>query len=85
MYVSPKHAIMIFHNVETNEEIWDYKATDKDLLRVVKDNLVGLEGITAKTRVTKEREQAWEQLLRDRRVTCTSFVWSEEAVLVPLG
>lgn len=68
MYVSPVHAVMIFHNVETNEEIWDYKATDDDLLRVVKDNLVGEGGIEAKKAAAEEREREWEQLLRDRCV-----------------
>lgn len=69
MYVSPIHAIMMFHNVETNEEIWDYKATDKDLLRVVKDNIVGMEGIEAKKRAAEDREAEWEKLLRDRSAT----------------
>lgn len=66
MYVSPVHAVMIFHNVETNEEIWDYKAKDKDLLRVVEDNIVGLEGISAKAAAVEEQAQEWEKLLRDR-------------------
>lgn len=66
MYVSPVHAIMIFHNVETNEEIWDYKATDKDLLRVVRDNIVGVEGIEEKKNSAMEREKDWENLLRNR-------------------
>lgn len=66
MYISPIHAVMVLHNVETNEEVWDYKAVDADLLRVVKDNIVGLGGITAKARAAKEREQEWEKLLRDR-------------------
>ncbi|CAM9266001.1 unnamed protein product, partial [Scytosiphon promiscuus] len=69
MYVSPVHAIMMFHNVETNEEIWDYQATDKDLLRVVKDNIVGTEGIEAKQRAAEDREAEWEKLLRDRAAT----------------
>lgn len=66
MYVSPVHAIMILHNVETNEELWDYKTTDKDLVRVVKDSIVGQEGIAAKKRAGKAREQEWETLLKDR-------------------
>lgn len=66
MYISPVHAIMILHNVETNEELWDYKATDADLVRVVKDNIVGFEGIAAKKRAAEERQQAWEGLLKDR-------------------
>lgn len=68
MYVSPVHAIMIFHNVETNEEIWDYKATDKDLVRVVKDNIVGVGGIEAKKAAAIEREKEWQELLRNRCV-----------------
>lgn len=66
MYVSPTHAIMILHNVETSEELWDYKAKDSDLKRVVKDNIVGLEGIMSKTRVSAEHELAWENLQKDR-------------------
>lgn len=66
MYVSPVHAIMIFHNVETNEEIWDYKATKDDLLRVVRDNIVGVEGIDAKKKSARERETDWENLLRNK-------------------
>lgn len=66
MYVSPVHAIMIFHNVETNEEVWDYKATDADLLRVVRDNIIGAAGIDAKKNSAMEREQDWENLLRNR-------------------
>ncbi|CAM9944551.1 unnamed protein product, partial [Ectocarpus sp. 6 AP-2014] len=69
MYVSPVHAIMTFHNVETNEMLWDYKATEKDLLRVVKDNIVGLEGIEAKKRAVEDREKDWEELLRNRAAT----------------
>ena len=69
MYISPIHAIMVLHNVETSEEIWDYKATELDLLRVVKDNIVGLGVITAKAKAAKEREQEWENLLRDRCAT----------------
>lgn len=73
MYISPIHAVMVLHNVETNEEVWDYKATELDLLRVVKDNIVGLGGITAKARAAKEREQEWDKLLRDRcHTNCTS-------------
>lgn len=68
MYVSPVHAIMIFHHVETNEILWDYKATEKDLLRVVKENIVGLEGIEAKKRAIEDREKEWEELLRNRCV-----------------
>lgn len=64
--MSPVHAIMTLHNVETNEVLWDYKATGKDLLRVVRDNIVGQEGIAAKKRVAEEREQGWEKLLKDR-------------------
>lgn len=60
---------MVLHNVETNEEIWDYKATDKDLERVVKDNIVGLEGIAAKKKATADREQAWESLIKGRSVS----------------
>lgn len=66
MYISPIHAVMVLHNVETNEEIWDYKATDADLLRVVEGNIVGLGGIAAKARAAKERELEWEKLTRDR-------------------
>lgn len=68
MYVSPVHAIMIFHNVETNQEIWDYKATDDDLVRVVKDNIVGVGGIEAKKAAAEEREREWGELLRKRCV-----------------
>ena len=66
MYVSPVHAIMILHNIETNEEIWDYKAADKDLERVVRDNIVVLEGIASKERAAKERKEAWENLIKTR-------------------
>lgn len=66
MYVSPVHAVMIFHNVETGEELWDYKTTNDDLLRVVKANLVGTEGIASKQRVAAERELAWENHQRSR-------------------
>lgn len=66
MYISPVHAIMTLHNVKTNEVIWDYKAKEKDLLRVVEDIIVAQEGISSKTRMAKEREEAWEQLQRDR-------------------
>lgn len=72
--MSPVHAVMMFHNVETNEEIWDYKATDKDLLRVVKDNIVGTEGIEAKKRAAEDREAEWEKLLRDRSSVFFAFV-----------
>lgn len=68
MYVPPVHAVMIFHNVETNEEIWDYKATDADLKRVVSDNIVGVAGIEAKKAAAVEREKEWEELLRNRCV-----------------
>lgn len=68
---------MILHNVETNEEIWDYKATDKDLIRVVKDNIVGLDGIEAKERAVREREQEWEKLVRDRSHTNDSHFTSD--------
>lgn len=66
MYISPVHAIMILHNIETNEEIWDYKATTKDLERVVRDNIVELEGIAAKEKAVEERKAAWENLLENR-------------------
>ena len=66
MYVSPVHAIMILHNVETNEEIWDYKATDNDLKRVVVDNIVAIDGIAAKKKALQKRQEAWPRLLRDR-------------------
>ena len=72
MYVSPVHAIMIFHNVETNEEIWDYKAKDGDLQRVVKENIVGVVGIEAKKAAAAQREREWEELLRDRCVCACS-------------
>lgn len=66
MYVSPAHAIMTLHNVETNEVIWDYKARDKDLLRVVRDEIVAHEGIEARKAFAVERQEAWERLQRDR-------------------
>lgn len=66
MYVSPVHAIMILHNIETNEEIWDYKATDKALERVVRENIVELEGIAAKNKASEERKEAWENMIRTR-------------------
>ena len=66
MYISPIHAVMVLHNVETNEEIWDYKATDPDLLRVVEGNIIGLAGIKAKARAAEEREQEWEKLTMNR-------------------
>ncbi|CAM9489006.1 unnamed protein product, partial [Discosporangium mesarthrocarpum] len=66
MYVSIVHAVMIFHNVETNEEIWDYKAKDSDLMRVVRDNFVGVVGFKAKEEVTREKEKDWEDRHRGR-------------------
>lgn len=66
MYVSPVHAVMTLHNVETNEEIRDYKATAKDLLRTAKDNIIGMEGSASKKRLTEQREAAWDSLQKHR-------------------
>ncbi|CAM9408593.1 unnamed protein product, partial [Choristocarpus tenellus] len=66
MYVNPVHAIMTLHNIKTNEEIWDYKATDKDLLRVVYDTIVGMEGIKAREASAVERAKNWDQLQQER-------------------
>ncbi|CAM9385906.1 unnamed protein product [Chrysoparadoxa australica] len=65
MYVNPIHAIMTFHNLETDEQIWDYKATDVDLLRVVKDNMIGVEAMKEREKAKKMREEAWQSHLED--------------------
>ncbi|CAM9553623.1 unnamed protein product, partial [Phaeothamnion confervicola] len=64
MYVHPIHAVMTFHNVQTDEEIWDYRATNEQLMRVVMDTLTGRDETRARAKAAAAKAADWEERQR---------------------
>ena len=64
--MDPAQDVICYHNIRTNEIVWEHKMTDTLLLEITKSNFQGEAELAGIDEMRRERALAWTAVRRDR-------------------